>query len=259
MMFDKIVLLYSSGVLATVLAATHPIQQTPSQVQSTFKLVCYISNFFYSNYYEKDARYSLKSIDTDQCTHIIYGIGKMNDDEIHIEFHEFWTDFDEQFGKQVSTFKQRGIKVFLAVDGRSIGETFSQIASGDSNRARFIDHAVDFLKKHNFDGLDLPWFLPVGCREYYCIQDNATTKEDFYQFFAKLAEAFDANGLQLSAAAGAIDDTVDNGYDLNNFLKHLQWLTIKTTNMDIDDGTDKTGMRFFAFVSVEDFTCRIFV
>lgn len=244
-MYESRIFLYLSGLLAAASAATHPIQQTPppSQLgQTNFKLLCYISNFFFSDYYEKDARYPLNSIDTDQCTHVIYGFGKVNDDEPRIELQEFWTDFGEQFGKQVAAYKQRGIKVFIAVDGRSVGPSFAHIVAGDANRTRFIEHAVAFLKAHNFDGMDLHWFLPVGCREYFCAQDNATTQEDFYQFYAKLAESFEANGLQLSAAADAISDDIDAGYDVTQFVKHLQWVTVKTTNTHSYFGTDRTGI-----------------
>jgi len=57
---------------------------------------------------------------------------------------------------------KRGRKVLLALGGwnDSAGDKYSRLVTSPSARKAFIDHAVAFLKKHNFDGLDLDWEYP---------------------------------------------------------------------------------------------------
>lgn len=59
--------------------------------------------------------------------------------------------------------RRRGVKVTLAIGGwnDSAGDKYSRLVNSPSARAKFIAHVVEFLLKHNFDGLDLDWEYPV--------------------------------------------------------------------------------------------------
>ena len=67
-----------------------------------------------------------------------------------------------EFYQQVTALKARGIKVLLALGGwnDSAGNKYSKLVGSPASRKKFIDHAVGFLLKHNFDGLDLDWEYP---------------------------------------------------------------------------------------------------
>ena len=60
-------------------------------------------------------------------------------------------------------FKSKGKKVLIAIGGwnDSEGDKYSRLVNSANSRKRFIAHAVQFIEKYNFDGLDLDWEYPV--------------------------------------------------------------------------------------------------
>ena len=68
-----------------------------------------------------------------------------------------------EFYEKVTDFKKHGIKVTLAIGGwnDSLGDKYSRLVNNPAARAAFIKHVIEFIKKHNFDGLDLDWEYPV--------------------------------------------------------------------------------------------------
>ena len=49
----------------------------------------------------------------------------------------------------------------LAIGGWNEGSTkYSSMAKDSAERQKFVDSVVQFLQKHNFDGLDLDWEYP---------------------------------------------------------------------------------------------------
>lgn len=68
-----------------------------------------------------------------------------------------------EFYEKVTAWKSRGIKVTLAIGGwnDSAGDKYSRLVNSAAARARFNAHVIEFILKHNFDGLDLDWEYPV--------------------------------------------------------------------------------------------------
>lgn len=67
------------------------------------------------------------------------------------------------FYERVVAYKKRGLKVSLALGGwnDSAGDKYSRLVNNPTARKKFIDQAIQFLEKYNFDGLDLDWEYPV--------------------------------------------------------------------------------------------------
>ena len=62
----------------------------------------------------------------------------------------------------MTAFKAGNRKVLLALGGWNDSEDdkYSKLVSDPSARSKFVTHALEFLKQHNFDGLDLDWEYP---------------------------------------------------------------------------------------------------
>lgn len=71
--------------------------------------------------------------------------------------------FFAEFYEKVTALRSKGIKVTIAIGGwnDSLGDKYSRLVNNPSARAKFITHVINFIKQHNFDGLDLDWEYPV--------------------------------------------------------------------------------------------------
>ena len=55
------------------------------------------------------------------------------------------------------------LKVVLSVGGWVFGsKPFMAVVANNETRKRFATNAVEYLRKRNFDGLDLDWQYPAG-------------------------------------------------------------------------------------------------
>jgi len=54
------------------------------------------------------------------------------------------------------------LKITLAVGGWNEGsKNYSEMAMSPSGRKSFVQSAVDYVSKYNFDGFDLDWEFPT--------------------------------------------------------------------------------------------------
>ncbi len=54
-----------------------------------------------------------------------------------------------------------GLKVSITIGGWNEGvKKYSDMVSDGTTRKKFVDSVVEFLDKHDFDGLDLDWEYP---------------------------------------------------------------------------------------------------
>jgi chitinase len=122
-----------------------------------YKIVCYFTNWAW--YRPGVGKYKPSDIDANLCTHIVYGFAVLNRDTLTIRTHDSWADIDNDFYGKVAEFKNKGIKVTLAIGGwnDSLGDKYSRLVRDAAARARFIKHVVEFIKKYGFQGLDLDW------------------------------------------------------------------------------------------------------
>lgn len=59
--------------------------------------------------------------------------------------------------------------MLIAIGGwnDSAGDKYSRLVNNPSARRKFNEHVIQFIKQHNFDGLDLDWEYPV-CWQVSC-------------------------------------------------------------------------------------------
>lgn len=132
-----------------------------SSLSGYYKVVCYFTNWAW--YRRGIGRYLPEHIDHTLCTHIVYGFAVLDYSELVIRAHDSWADYDNRFYERVVAYKKRGLKVLLALGGwnDSAGDKYSRLVHSAASRKKFIDHAIRFIEKYDFDGLDLDWEYPV--------------------------------------------------------------------------------------------------
>lgn len=66
-------------------------------------------------------------------------------------------------GYRIATGLKRrlqGLKVMISVGGEGTDRLFSEMVQEPVRRSMFIESAVNFMRDHDFDGLDLHWVYP---------------------------------------------------------------------------------------------------
>lgn len=192
-----------------------------------FKVICYFTNWAW--YRQSGGKYLPSDIDSDLCTHVIYGFAVLDTDQLVIKPHDSWADLDNKFYEKVTALKKKGVKVTLAIGGwnDSAGNKYSRLANSPQAREKFIAHVVNFILEHNFDGLDLDWEYPK-CWQVDCKQGPVSDKQAFADLVKELRVAFKPHGLLLSAAVSPSKTVIDHAYDIRVLSDNLDWISVMT-------------------------------
>lgn len=96
-------------------------------------------------------------IDTKLCTHIIYSFAVLDDETLTMKVGDKVIDIDKKMYHRVTDLKKLGKKVMIALGGKmdSRGDKYGRLLTDKVARKNFIIHALKFIEKYNFDGLDL--------------------------------------------------------------------------------------------------------
>ncbi|XP_056017198.1 chitotriosidase-1-like [Ostrea edulis] len=199
---------------------------------SKYKLVCYYTNW--SQYRNGAGKFFPKDIDPQLCTHIIYAFGKLVGNTI-TNFE--WNDNDEynNLYAQVNAHKQQNpkLKTLLAMGGWTAGSLiYSNMASTAQNRKEFIDSSIAWLRKYNFDGLDMDWEYPANR------DGKPYDKANFAHLCKETREAFDNEAattgrerLLFTSAVGAGRSVIDTAYDVPVMAQYMDFICTMTYDL----------------------------
>ncbi|KAH8272046.1 hypothetical protein KR026_004304, partial [Drosophila bipectinata] len=201
------------------------VQVSNISARSDFKIICYFTNWAW--YRQDGGKYLPEDIDSDLCTHIIYGFAVLNRDNLTIQPHDSWADLDNNFYDRVVVHRKKGVKVTVAIGGwnDSAGDKYARLVRSAKARALFIAHILNFIEQYGFDGLDLDWEYPV-CWQVDCKRGNADEKQGFTTLVRELSQAFRPRGLLLSAAVSPNKKVIDSGYEVPELSKYFDWIAV---------------------------------
>lgn len=140
--------------------------------------------------------------------------------------------------KQLIKLKQANpnLKTIISVGGWSWSNRFSDVAASAATRETFADSAVNFLRKYQFDGVDLDWEYPVGGG----LSGNSYRPDDKHNYtllLQKIREKLDAAGAAdgkhyfLTIASGAGPSFIQNT-ELSAIAQTVDWINIMTYDMN---------------------------
>ena len=207
---------------------TTTAEPDPSEgFKDDYVLVCYFTNWAW--YRPPGGKFIPEDINPSYCTHINYGFAVLDGSSLTIKVHDSWADVDNQFLKRVVALKKKNpkLKVMLSLGGwnDSAGDKYSRLVNSPSARKNFIEHALTFLAKYRFDGLDLDWEYPK-CWQAECVKGPESDKAAFADFVHELRAAFEPHSLLLTAAVSPSRSVIDAGYDVPALAKDFDFINV---------------------------------
>lgn len=174
-------------------------------------LVCY--------YLPRTDLLNVTDIDPQLCTHLVYAFAKIDHDKL-IEN----SLSDTKRYKEMTNLKSQNPKLKVLL---SVQQGFPALVNSSTKvYEKFYKQAMSFLKKHEFDGIDLDWeFPPAEAKQNY-----SNFLLGFRKAITKESQASRRTALSLSAALPNTKSKINN-YDMSVLAKTLDFATAMTYDL----------------------------
>jgi chitinase len=161
--------------------------------------------------FPKDRLIDPKEIAADKLTHVNYAFANVRKGKVVAGFKKDSENFKVLAGLRRA---HPHLKVLVSVGGWTWSGAFSDVSLDPRSRKRFVDSAMDFVLRHDLDGIDIDWEYPglPGDGNTHRPED----KQNFTALMADLRAALDKAGAPkgrhylLTFAAGAGSDFVEH-------------------------------------------------
>lgn len=178
-------------------------------------------------YRKEPLTFAPEEVDPYACTHVIYAFASIDPHTFSIIARD--EDYDVVQGgyRSVTGLKKinPNLKVLISVGGsREEGShRFSNLIMSATRRRDFIRSTIGFIKKYDFDGLDIHWMYP-GAQE---LGGRSSDKEFLGLFLEELSETFRTRGLILSLAVPASRFRIEDGFNPGRIAKTVNFITVE--------------------------------
>ena len=172
------------------------------------------------------ARTKFESIDAAKVTHLNYAFAKVHpDDVVYFENEEAPAHLDRLRALRSA---QPHLKISLSIGGWG-AEWFSDAALTAESRCRFATSAIELVKRHQLDGLDIDWEFPGqrGAGNRFRAED----RENFTALLALLRQELDllpgTHTLTIASGANKYFETTD----VARVAPLVDWFNVMTYDM----------------------------
>ncbi|XP_023236728.1 probable chitinase 10 [Centruroides sculpturatus] len=215
-------------ILVTVLLVCNLILWKSFAFEGKKEIVCSLSDW--AQYRPGRGKFTLDDVDPNLCTIINYSFGFLDKKKLVVDVKN--KEFLQNFSRKFASLKKKhpNLKTVLAVGGWSDsedGRKYSRLVKSIRNRRNFIDGAVEFLNKYDFNGLDLNWEYPV-CWHARCDDSREREKYQYGVFIKELRDTFDHRGLTISASVSGSKYIIDKAYDVPVLGRSLHLINVLT-------------------------------
>ncbi|KAM9685464.1 LOW QUALITY PROTEIN: acidic mammalian chitinase-like [Trichechus inunguis] len=198
------------------------------QLGTATKIVCYFTSW--SQYHPGIVHYMPENVDLCLSIQIIYAFAGMANNQIKtIEWN------DEALYVGINSLKNYNTeqKALLSVGGWNFGtQGFSNMVTIAENHQTFIQWAIQFLRKYNFDGLDIDWQYPGNH------SSPADTQQLFTVLLKEMYEAFEQEAFQsnkprllISAVVSAGKGTTETAYQIPEMSRYMNLINLMTYDL----------------------------
>ncbi|UCE08771.1 MAG: glycoside hydrolase, partial [bacterium] len=167
-------------------------------------------------------------IAVEKLTHINYAFADIRNGKIIEGFEHDAKNFKILNGLKS---KNPGLKILISVGGWTWSGNFSDMTLTKESRQKFIESSIDFMQKHQLDGIDLDWEYPglPGMGNTHRKKD----KKNFTRLLEEFRNSLDTLGKTnqkhylLTIAAGAFEDYL-NHTEMKKAQLYLDFVNIMT-------------------------------
>lgn len=140
-------------------------QLTKTGNESNARIVCYFTNWSHKR--PEQGKFSPEDLDPFLCTHVIFAFAHLSSD-FRLIPSEPSDEGKNGLYERVVKLKEKNpkLKVMLAVGGWMVGPTpFRTLTESAYRQSLFTFNVIEFLRKKNFDGIDICWEFPRGTED----------------------------------------------------------------------------------------------
>ncbi|XP_072419783.1 acidic mammalian chitinase-like [Chiloscyllium punctatum] len=193
-------------------------------VGTTFKLICYFTNW--AQHRPGIGKFMPENIPPCLCTHLIYAFAAIDN------HHKIVTKEknDEALYASFNGLKKKNpnLKTLLAIGGFN-PQRFSTTVATKKTRATFIFSAIKFVRKYDFDGLDLVWDHPGSRGNPFDNKKRYTVLlKELRQNLHTESKRTKRPRLLLAAALPASKAKIDAGFEVKKVGHYLDSIHVMT-------------------------------
>lgn len=244
-MLKKLCLFFSLLTLAACSGQRTTVGQDADEKRTDLFIVGYVFN--------PDRELDPDTIAAENLTHINYAFSNIEDGKLVEGFQ-----YDAENYRHLQQLKTRNpdLKILTSVGGWTWSGQFSDMALTEESRQRFIDSALDFVRRHQLDGIDIDWEYP-GLPG----NDNIHRPEDGTNFTLLLRDLrAHLNELEqelnrpllLTIATGGFPDFIAKS-DIGNWQQHLDFINIMAYDFNFPADGRRIGHNAPLFAPEGDF------